>query len=78
MKRPFGSGITRSLGDLRSPWLLTIYKSWDDPPSGRWPGYFGLNIADGTPNEDIPSTRCSQGQDSKEPLVHVRMALWVA
>ena len=22
------------LGDLRSPWLLTTYKSWDDPPSG--------------------------------------------
>ena len=28
---PFGSGIT--LGDLGSPWLLTTYKSWDDPPS---------------------------------------------
>ena len=26
-------GITRSLGDLRSPWILTTYKSWDDPPS---------------------------------------------
>ena len=25
-------GITH-LGDLRSPWLLTTYKSWDDPPS---------------------------------------------
>ena len=25
---------SRSLGDLRSPWLLTTYKSWDDPPSG--------------------------------------------
>ena len=24
---------TRSLGDVRSPWLLTTYKSWDDPPS---------------------------------------------
>ncbi len=22
------------LGDLRSPWLLTTYKSWDDPASG--------------------------------------------
>ena len=33
-KRPFGRGPTRSLGDLRSPWLLTTYKSWDDPPSG--------------------------------------------
>ena len=22
-----------SYGDLRSPWLLTTYKSWDDPPS---------------------------------------------
>ena len=21
------------LGDLRSPWLLTTYKAWDDPPS---------------------------------------------
>ena len=21
------------LGDLGSPWLLTTYKSWDDPPS---------------------------------------------
>ena len=31
--RPFIRGITRSLGDLRSPWLLTSYKSWDDPPS---------------------------------------------
>ena len=29
----FGRGITRSLGDLQSPWLLTTYKSWDDPPS---------------------------------------------
>ena len=24
-------GTTRSLGDLRSPWLLTTY--WDEPPS---------------------------------------------
>ena len=23
------------LGDLRSPWLLTTYKSWDDPPSNH-------------------------------------------
>ena len=31
---PFGRGpTTRSLGDLRSPWLLPTYKSWDDPPS---------------------------------------------
>ena len=27
MKRPFGRGLTRSLGDLRSPWLLTTYPS---------------------------------------------------
>ena len=26
---PFGRGITRSLGDLRSPWLLATYKSWE-------------------------------------------------
>ena len=32
MKRPFGRGITRSLGDLRPPWLLTTYDAWDDPP----------------------------------------------
>ena len=33
MKRPFGRGpITRSLGDLRSPWLLTTETKWDDPP----------------------------------------------
>ena len=23
------------LGDLRSPWILITYKSWDDPPSGH-------------------------------------------
>ena len=23
----------RSLWDLGSPWLLTTYKSWDDPPN---------------------------------------------
>ena len=34
---PFGRGITRSLGDMRSPWLLTTYKSWDDPPSSNHP-----------------------------------------
>ena len=32
--RPFGRDpTTRFLGDLQSPWLLTTYKSWDDPPS---------------------------------------------
>ena len=30
-----GGPIT--LGDLRSPWLLTTYKSWDDPPGKGWP-----------------------------------------
>ena len=42
MKSPFGRGMTRSLGDLRSPWLLTIYIRWDDPPSSSliWvPGF---------------------------------------
>ena len=33
--RPFARGpTTRSLGDLRSPWLLTTYIHRDDPPSG--------------------------------------------
>ena len=27
---------SRSLGDENSPWLLTTYKSWDDPPSRGW------------------------------------------
>ena len=32
--RPSGrQTTTRSLGDLRSPWSLTTYKSWDDPPT---------------------------------------------
>ena len=31
--RPFGRGISLHLGDLRSSWLFTTYKSWDDPPS---------------------------------------------
>ena len=26
-------GTTRSLGDLRSPWLVTTYPKWGDPPS---------------------------------------------
>ena len=26
--------VARSLGDLGSPWLLTPYKSWDDP--SKW------------------------------------------
>ena len=26
-------GESKQLGDLRSPWLFTTYKSWDDPPS---------------------------------------------
>ena len=30
---PFGRGTARSLGDENQPWLLTTYKSWDDPPS---------------------------------------------
>ena len=35
MKRPLGRGpTTRSLGDLRSPWLLTTYPNWDYPLSG--------------------------------------------
>ena len=34
MKRPFGRGpTTRSLGDFRSPLLLTTCESWDDHPS---------------------------------------------
>ena len=33
MERPFARGITPGLGDLQSQWLLTTYKSWDDPPS---------------------------------------------
>ena len=33
MKNSFGRGTTLSLVDLRSPWLSTTYKSWDDPPS---------------------------------------------
>ena len=33
LDRPFERGTARSLGDLRSPWLLTTYRSWDDPPS---------------------------------------------
>ena len=28
-----GRGTTGSLGHLRSTWLLTTYKSWDDPPT---------------------------------------------
>ena len=28
-----GKGTTGSLGHLRSTWLLTTYKSWDDPPT---------------------------------------------
>ena len=40
--RPFGRGITPvTVGDLGKPWLLTTYKSWDDPPSG---GYLGGGI----------------------------------
>ena len=31
-------GITTGIGDLRSPWLLTTYESWDDPPSRS--GYY--------------------------------------
>ena len=31
--RPFIRGITLFRGRNRSPWLLTTYKSWDDPPS---------------------------------------------
>ena len=34
--RPFVRGpTTRSLGDLRSPWLLTTEPNWDDPPSSN-------------------------------------------
>ena len=33
MKRPFGRGLTPVRGPKQSPWLLTTYKSWDDPPS---------------------------------------------
>ena len=35
--QPFGRGpTTPGTGDLRSPSLLTTYKSWDDPPSVWW------------------------------------------
>ena len=40
--RPFVRGTTRSLGDLRSSWLLTTYKSWDDPPSRGPPIFRGV------------------------------------
>ena len=33
--RPFGMGISLLKGDLRSPWLLTTYPNWDDPPSSQ-------------------------------------------
>ena len=34
---PCGRGpTTRSLGDLLSPWLLTTYIHWDDPPFSQW------------------------------------------
>ena len=40
---PFARGpTTGSLGDLRSPRLLTTYKSWDDPPSGSYRPFFSL------------------------------------
>ena len=38
-------GEQPQLGDLRSPWLLTTYKSWNDPPSTTDPSkleYLGL------------------------------------
>ena len=50
---PFGRGISL-LRDLRSPWVLTTYKSWDEPPSmagaefdgpaGRSWAFFSTNI----------------------------------
>ena len=43
--KPFISAICKGnrpiYGDLRSPWLLTTYKSWDNPPStsDRYPPF---------------------------------------
>ena len=35
--RPFGTGpTTPGIGELRSPWLLTTYPNWDDPPSDQF------------------------------------------
>ena len=43
MKWLFGRGpTTLSLEDLRSPWLLTPYESWDDPPSREPTSYNGI------------------------------------
>ena len=43
--RPFVRGTTWSLGDLRSPWLLITYKSWDDLPSRPYIEYMGCCVA---------------------------------
>ena len=54
---PFGRGpTTRSLGDLRSPWLLlTTYMSWDDPPSMKGIGNLGCTPIR-IPNHQTPQT----------------------
>ena len=39
------------LGDLRSPWWLTTYKSWDDPPSSS-----GVEMKPWQANTSTPPT----------------------
>ena len=61
MKRTFVSGTTRSLGDLRLPWLLTTYKSRDDPPSGfREETPWGFPVVSGCGRKgNIPILSCT-------------------
>ena len=50
MKRPLGRGIIRSLGDLRSPWLIKLTIKGDDTSSssnGQNLGSFSKNDLDG-------------------------------
>ena len=43
MERPFGRETTPLKEDLLTPWSLTTYESWDDPPS-RFAGGLPANL----------------------------------
>ena len=57
MKRPFRRGRTLLRGLIYSPWLLTIYKSWDDPPSALGVRFWGFLLRN-FPSPP-PTPRCS-------------------
>ena len=61
------------LADLRSPWLLTTYTSWDDPPSGgdKLPTFVISAMADSISARERPEISQWDGGPYHMPRLHI-------